>query len=93
MAACLYESKEYTEAIETLYSLMRQFEENKLSQVLDDESTEVVGLFGLLPTNSKDQYTMLLFEILRIHSKSSSGNREDCRNALKICEKLATMNP
>jgi hypothetical protein len=54
LAACLYESKEYTEAIETLYSLMRQFEENKLSQVLDDESTEVVGLFGLLPTNSKD---------------------------------------
>jgi len=77
--------RELTECIEILYSLLRHIEPGAILPQLDDEAKEMVGLFGILPVCPRQQQTMLMLEIIRIHSK----HPYDYRNALRMCERLA----
>lgn len=89
LAASLFESRELIDCLEILYSLLRHIEPSAVLPELDDEAKEIVGLFGVLPVCPRHQQTMLMFEIIRIHSKAPM----DYRNALRMCERVAHTDP
>ena len=49
---------------------------------------ELLSLFCIFPVDPQAKHTMVLLELMRIHSLA-----KDYRNAHKICQKLAASNP
>lgn len=80
---------ELTDCIEILYSLLRHIAPSEVLPELDEETKQIVGLFGVLPVCPRKQQTMLMLEIIRIHSR----HPQDYRNALRMCDRLAHSQP
>lgn len=91
-AVIYYERLQPTRSLQMLYSLLKTIESHQQQEMpllsTKEIKKELLSLFCIFPVDPQAKHTMVLCELMRIHS-----TQKDYRNTHKICQKLAATNP